>query len=85
NSLSPISCPPPELLATIFLEYTQQWHQERSLYTLKIPGWIRVSYVCCHWRNVALDYADLWKHLFFVSSEWLDELLSRSRTRPLIV
>ena len=78
-------CLPPELLAAIFLEYMQRC-EELSIYaTSWVPPWVNVSYVCRYWRSVALNCANLWRHLFFVSSEWMDELLRRSKTAPLII
>ena len=74
----------PELLVAIFLAYAQDcpyWSDSPI-----VPSWIAVSYVCRYWRNVALHCASLWAtHLFFVSSEWMDELLRRSKNVPLIV
>jgi len=85
-SPSPICRLPPELLSSIFLQYTWQWHREyRSTSTAEIPHWVDVSYVCQYWRNVALNCTELWTHLFFVSSRWMDELLRRSKTAPLII
>ena len=85
--LSPVYRLPPELLSIIFLQYTRQWHCEYSLSTstAEIPRWVYVSYVCQYWRNIALNCSDLWTHLFFVSSRWMDELLRRSKTAPLII
>ena len=78
---------PPELLAIIFLEYAQSYRDDLDdfVYGTEVPHWVAVSYVCRHWRNVALDCAHLWAHLFFVSSMWMDELLRRSKTVPLMV
>ena len=75
------NCLPPELLAIIFLEYVQQ----SSLCTTMVPSWVTVSYVCQYWRNVALGCANLWTRLFFVSPEWMDELLKRSKAAPLFI
>ena len=72
---------PPEILAIIFLEYKQQY----EYCTTWVPPWVNVSYVCRYWRNVALNCANLWICLFFVSSEWMDELLRRSKTAPLTI
>ena len=85
-SLSPVSRVPPELLSTIFLECMHQWHSKhRLIYTAEIPHWIDVTYVCRYWRNVSLDCTGLWTHLFFVSRRWMDELLRRSKSAPLII
>ena len=50
-----------------------------------VPRWVAVSYVCRYWRNVAHGCARLWAYPFFVSPEWIDEQLRRSKTVPLIV
>ena len=75
---------PPELLAAIFLEYMRQF-EGFSCFARMVPPWVDVSYVCRYWRSVALNCANLWTRLFFVSSEWMDELLRRSKTVPLII
>ena len=72
---------PPEILAIIFLKYKQQY----EYCTTWVPPWVNISYVCQYWRNVALNCANLWIRLFFVSSEWMDELLRRSKTAPLTI
>jgi hypothetical protein len=41
--------------------------------------WVNVSYVCRHWRNVALNCATLWTYLFVMSPRWTEELLARSK------
>ena len=74
---------PPELLAAIFLEYMQRYRG--SLFYARVPPWVDVSYICRHWHSVALNCANLWTHLFFVSSKWMDELLRRLKTAPLII
>ena len=74
------SCLPPELLAAIFLEYAEDYRT-----SMRVPRWVAVSYVCRYWRNVALGCARLWAYPFFVSPEWIDEQLRRSKTVPLTV
>jgi len=68
---------PPELLAAIFLENMHPYKRS-SFYYAMVPPWVNVSYVCRYWHSVALNCANLWAHLFFVSLEWMDELLRRS-------
>ena len=75
---------PPELLAAIFLECAQLCRYDGSC-GRQVPRWVAISYVCQYWRNVALDCSHLWACLFFVSPEWIDEQLRRSKTVPLIV
>ena len=74
---------PPELLGAIFLECAKAY-REPSIST-QVPPWVAVSYVCQYWRDVALDYANLWTRLFFVSCQWMEELLRRSKSAPLII
>ena len=77
---------PPEVLFPIFLDYARSLCREGDLtYRNIVPYWINVSYVCRYWRDVALECAQLWAHLFFVSSPWMDELLKRSKTSPLTI
>ena len=52
---------------------------------MRVPRWVAVSYVCRYWRNVAHGCARLWAYPFFVSPEWIDEQLRRSKTVPLTV
>ena len=75
---------PPELLGAIFLEYAQACRYPASIAT-QVPPWVAVSYVCRYWRGVALGYANLWTRLFFVSRQWMAELLRRSKSAPLII
>ena len=72
---------PFELLAIIFLEYAQLF----PLWTTRVPLWVAVSYVPQHWHNAALGCTSLWARLFFVSPEWMDELLVRSKAVPLFI
>ena len=74
---------PPELLADIFFGCTQSYRYSSD--ETDVPRWVGVSYVCQYWRNLALGCAHLWARLFFVSPKWMDELLRRSKTVPLIV
>ena len=48
-----------------------------------MPGWVSISYVCRHWRNVALNCPILWSNLFLTSPRWTEVLLSRSKHAPL--
>ena len=75
---------PPELLGAIFLEYAQTCREPASTAT-QVPPWVAVSYVCQYWRDVALGYPNLWTRLFFVSSQWMAELLRRSKNVPLTI
>ncbi|KAF8559918.1 hypothetical protein OG21DRAFT_1492356 [Imleria badia] len=90
RTLSPICRLPPELLATIFIRYAGEnhdldrfdprWQHETDT---GVPSWVNVSYVCRHWRAVALDCPTLWGYHFVVSLPWTEELLSRSQQASL--
>ncbi|KAF9232490.1 hypothetical protein BU15DRAFT_81177 [Melanogaster broomeanus] len=47
------------------------------------PPWANVSYICRHWRDVALNTSSLWSFLYLFPPRWTEELLSRSQTVPL--
>ncbi|KAF9241061.1 hypothetical protein BU15DRAFT_73545 [Melanogaster broomeanus] len=85
NSLLPVSRLPCEILATIFLYQAHSFYQDpRYSGTWRAaPPWANVSYVCHHWRNVALSCQSLWSFLFVSPPRWTEELLSRSKTVPL--
>jgi hypothetical protein len=47
-------------------------------------GWITITHVCSHWRQVALDYRTLWTHhQFNLGLEWTTEMLRRAGDAPL--
>ena len=86
----PWKCPcsfwlPPELLASIFLEYAQSYEDKFYYNFTQVSPWVAISYVCWYGCNVALNSACIWAHLFIVSPQWMDELLRRLKFAPLIV
>lgn len=81
NILSPVSRLPAEILASIFIRCARNHHKNRR----SVPEWVNVSYVCRHWRDIALNCSTLWSFLFVSSQHWTDELLARSKTTPLKV
>lgn len=81
NTLAPISCLPPEILCEIFT-FTARVIHTRAF----DPRWIgSMTHVCQHWRDVALACPSLWVYIFMDRRRWLEELLKRSKTTPLIV
>ncbi|KAI9574261.1 hypothetical protein HD554DRAFT_16260 [Boletus coccyginus] len=75
---------PSEILETIFIHCARDYHSTASGHrTPTAPRWVNVSYVCRHWRNVALDCSTLWTYLFVTSRRWTEELLARSGRAPL--
>ncbi|KAF8138932.1 hypothetical protein EV363DRAFT_1580603 [Boletus edulis] len=85
NSFLPISRLPTETLAAIFIYSARNYHSTHSGYpTRTAPDWVNVSYVCRHWRNVALNCATLWSYYLFITSpRWTEELLVRSKQASL--
>ncbi|KAH9965174.1 hypothetical protein BC827DRAFT_833967 [Russula dissimulans] len=47
-------------------------------------GWITVTHVCRHWRQVALSNPNLWRTIVFdLGAEWAEEMLARSKAAPI--
>ncbi|KAF8069019.1 hypothetical protein FPV67DRAFT_1101678 [Lyophyllum atratum] len=80
NSPCLISHLPSELLEIIFIFVagTVRYGHPRL-------RWIRVSYVCSHWRRVALDCPNLWTRIPFSYPTWAQEMLTRSKMAALTV
>ena len=79
-----ISRVPTEILETIFIHGACDYYSKHNGYfTSTPPTWVNVSYVCPHWRDVALNCTILWTYLFITSSRWTEELLVRSKQAPL--
>ncbi|KDR77164.1 hypothetical protein GALMADRAFT_139179 [Galerina marginata CBS 339.88] len=84
---------PPEILALVFemvLEhYTLEYGEHNFEIRLREAATIRhASQVCHYWRNVALSCTRIWGKLINIDSSgftWTQELLTRSRTAPLII
>ncbi|KAF9232492.1 hypothetical protein BU15DRAFT_81179 [Melanogaster broomeanus] len=84
NALSPVSRLPPDVLATIFLYQAYSFYRDpRYSGTWGAPPWANVSYICRHWRDVALNTSFLWSFLFVSTPRWTEELLSRTTMLPL--
>src|SRR6266849_4352806 len=82
NSLVPISLLPPESLAWVFHFLV---HEKWRLSGIQNMGWIKVTHVCRHWRQVALDNSSLWARIwdFSVNTKWISEILARAKNAPL--
>ncbi|KAF8649042.1 hypothetical protein AX16_006061 [Volvariella volvacea WC 439] len=78
NNLTPVYQLPPEVLSRIF-----------STYAASFPGsykWVPVTHVSYHWREVAISSPRLWSSIYTkYSSEWLQEVLVRSKSSPILV
>ena len=82
NTLVPISVLPPEILARVFHFLALgggPFGGRRNL------GWISVTHVCRHWRQVALDNSSLWANIWTTpkNTQWISEMLARSKNAPL--
>ena len=85
-----ISTLPSELLSLIF-----HFHALEELPQLKIGtgssklGWIGVTHVCRHWRQVALNDSSLWARItipeIMPTPKWILEMLVRSRNASLVL
>ena len=84
NSFLPIFRLPPEILEIIFIHGARDHYESCNgdCFTPRIPTWVNVSYVCTHWRNVALNYPTLWTYHFNLTRRWTEELLQRSKDVP---
>ena len=84
NSHSFIFRLPTEILESTFIDCARDYYNEDSgPRTPTVPPWVNVSYICRHWRNVALNCPALWSYLFVTSERWTKELLTRSKEAPL--
>ncbi|KAA1475315.1 hypothetical protein DENSPDRAFT_873938 [Dentipellis sp. KUC8613] len=99
NSLLPISRLHPDVLACVFsflaVDETEIPRNRGRLYQYgrssaaireslyENQGWIRVTHVCRHWRNVALDHPSLWGVDICSFPAWTDERMRRSKHAPL--
>ncbi|TEB37109.1 hypothetical protein FA13DRAFT_1614958, partial [Coprinellus micaceus] len=72
NAASLIGRLPPELLSHIFGMLSYTWTR-----------WIRVTHVCRHWREVALDCTSLWSRITFSHNDFTQAKLARSKRHPL--
>ncbi|KAF8159443.1 hypothetical protein B0H34DRAFT_703478 [Crassisporium funariophilum] len=79
NTLSPISCLPPELLSRIFSSI------ENRKFLTKKYRWIQFSQVSSHWRSVALNSPTLWTNIPLACPLRMEEMLRRSKMANLTV
>ena len=82
NALMPISLIPPEILARVF---DLLMLEEPPLFGRRNLGWIKVTHVCRHWRQVALDDSSLWARIWGIqtNTKWIPEMLARAKNAPL--
>lgn len=90
NNFSLIGRLPPEILSCIFSFHAinQPVAKDPIYYFDSFPstptqvglGWITVTHVCRHWRQVALSNPNLWRTIVFdLGAEWAEEMLTRSK------
>ena len=82
NALMPISLLPPEILARVFHLLVLD---EPPLSGKGSLGWNRVTHVCRHWRQVALEDSSLWAKIWGDprNTMWFSEMLARAKDAPL--
>ena len=82
NALVPISLLPPEILARVFHLLVIE---EPPLSENQNLGWVRVTHVCRHWRQVALGDSSLWAKIWGIptNTQWIPEILVRAKNVPL--
>ena len=83
NTLSLVSRLPFEILGRVF-ESTRVVMSDERTQQPQI-GWIAVSHVCSHWREIAMNWPQLWSHIDFRCLKWAEEMLHRSKMAPLTV
>ncbi|KAI0277170.1 hypothetical protein BGY98DRAFT_900306, partial [Russula aff. rugulosa BPL654] len=83
NTLVPISVLPPEILARVFHLLVRK--EPPFCGRRKNLGWIRVTHVCRHWRQVALGDSSLWSKIsgMLANTKWISEMLARAKNAPL--
>ncbi|KAF9045365.1 hypothetical protein BJ165DRAFT_1346360 [Panaeolus papilionaceus] len=46
-------------------------------------SWVKITYVCSNWRQVALNYQDLWRYIDFSQPRWYNATLPRAKMSAL--
>ncbi|KAI0046047.1 hypothetical protein FA95DRAFT_1596510, partial [Auriscalpium vulgare] len=86
NACAPVSRLPPELLCRVFSDLVGlEIEGGRSMdgFPCTMP-WVRLSHVCRHWRDVALNDPTFWGHVNLpLPPRWADAIISRSQGTPL--
>ncbi|KAF5333287.1 hypothetical protein D9611_002799 [Ephemerocybe angulata] len=77
---------PPEILARIFIDLAlmglSSWYTDNNKVSV---SWLRVTFVCRHWRSVALQSPSLWSNLVFSNTNLAEAMLTRSKGAPLTI
>ena len=90
NALAPVSSLPTEVLNTIFTLLHGPIASSPPTHLREKPDclpWIRVTHVCHHWREIALNQPLFWRHVDFTTftSAGAAEILARANTVPLLL
>ena len=88
NSRSPCAALPPEIFSEIFMQaagiHSEDYAVDQTLPAIR--DLVRASHVCKQWRAIALGCPALWACIDLNRpSEWVAELLARSKGAPLYV
>lgn len=83
NTLSFVNRLPAEILSDIFILLADLRTQEYSSWQRERALWLRVTHVCRHWRNIAMDCTPLWSTVLFVTPQLTKAMLERARSTPL--
>ncbi|EKM51914.1 uncharacterized protein PHACADRAFT_262326 [Phanerochaete carnosa HHB-10118-sp] len=95
NTLAPINQHlPPEMLSEVFLSLFRL-HRDSWGAAVRLPlphNWLTATFVCQHWRNIALRTPSLWTHIILTRSDnkperilRLHEWVKRSGRLPLTI
>ena len=84
NALVPFSNLPSEILAQVFHRLVLE-ELPLSVSGIRNLGWVRVTHVCRHWRQVALNDPSLWAKITGITTnaKWISEMLVRAKNEPL--
>ncbi|KAG2343993.1 hypothetical protein BDR05DRAFT_209432 [Suillus weaverae] len=82
NDLALISGLPPEILATVFRHFVEEWQNHPAK---GAPTCVVFTHVCRHWRQVALKSPTLWTYIIYTPPRWLGVMLERSKSASLFV
>jgi len=87
NTFSRICRLPPEILSQIFIFTTFSTGSEilSGQRTAMFLSWINITYVCRHFRAVALECPEMWTGIHFTSAAWATEMLKRSKGADLVL
>ncbi|KAG1741192.1 hypothetical protein EDB19DRAFT_741599 [Suillus lakei] len=82
NDLALISSLPPEILATVFRHFIDEWQSHPAN---GAPICVIFTHICRHWRQVAIASPTLWTYIIYIPPRWLGVMLERSKSASLFV